>query len=294
MTDRKRQMTYTRITVRVSREAAPGIIDVLLAATHGIEERARGSETWLIAYLPGEGDRARVIERVNERLKALHDAGLRVGRGSVATRHICSKPWEQLWKAGFDVVRIGRQIVIKPTWKQYVAAPGEVVVELDPGMAFGTGQHATTRGCLAALGDTVKRGDLVFDIGTGSGILAIAAAKLGAAQVLAVEVDESAARIARQNAIINQVSGAVTVVRGSGFQSLRGRADVVVANLTAAQILELAPEVAAHLRCGGAFIGSGIAAAQAADVTEACVAAGLTLQASADLEGWVTMTWREP
>lgn len=291
MTDPKRQTAYIRITVRVSPEAAPGIADVLLAATHGIEERARGAETWLVAYLPAEGDPGRVIERVNERLKALRDAGLRVGRGSVTTRRIRSRRWEELWKAGLDVVRIPPRLVVKPTWRDYTPAPGEVVVVLDPGMAFGTGQHPTTRGCLAALGDRVKPGQLVFDIGAGSGILAIAAAKLGARRVVAVDLDESAARVARRNAVVNRVADTIAVICGDGMRCLRDRADLIVANLTAAQIIELAPDVVARLRPGGAFIASGIAAAQVAAVAEACVAAGLVMRQSLELEDWVTVIW---
>jgi len=288
-----REPTFVRLTVKVAPEAAPGIADVLLSLTHGVEERVTDSEVALIAYLPSDADAQLAVERVKDRLRALRAAGVDIGRGSVTRRRIRSKVWEEAWKAGFDVVRIRGQLAVKPTWKTYVPVPGEVVVELDPGMAFGTGQHATTRTCLDALAGAVRRGDIAFDIGTGSGILAIAAAKLGAAHVLAIEVDESAARIAKRNVALNEVGAIVEVICGRALQAIGGRADLIVANLTSAQIVELAADVVAHLRPQGVFVASGIAAEgeQAAAVCDAVEAAGMRLRDTYRVEDWVTLRW---
>jgi ribosomal protein L11 methyltransferase len=290
---KSRQPTFVRLTVKVAPEALPGVAEVLLSLTRGVEERATDSEVALIAYLSTDGDAERAIEQVKDRLRALRAAGIKVGRGGVTRRRIRSKAWEEAWKAGFDVVRIGRQLTIKPTWKQYVPAPGEVVVELDPGMAFGTGQHATTRACLNALAALLRRGDIVFDIGTGSGILAIAAAKLGASHVLAIDADESAARIARQNTQINHEEDVVGVVCGHGLEAVRGQAEIIVANLTSPQIVALAPAVAGHLRPGGIFIASGIAADadQPQMVRNAVEAAGMELREIIVEDDWVAIAW---
>ena len=290
---KSRQSTFVRLTVKVAPETVPGVADILLSLTHGVEERATDSEVTLIAYVSSDSDAQRAIEQVKKRLRALRAAGIKVGRGSVTRRRIRSKAWEEAWKAGFDVVRIGRQLAIKPTWKKYVPTPGEVVVELDPGMAFGTGQHATTRACLNALAALLRRGDIVFDIGTGSGILAIAAAKLGASHVLAIEADESAARIAKENVQINDAQDVVGVICGGGVQAVRGRADIIVANLTAHQIVELAPAVVGHLRPGGIFIASGIALddEQPGAVRAAVEAAGMELREIIFEEEWVAIAW---
>jgi len=291
MPGNKRQPAWTKLTVKIAPEAAPGIMDVLLSMARGVEERVAGSQVWLIAYLPGEPEVGRFLARVRERLQALREAGLEVGRASITTRRICSRGWEEAWKAGLDVVRVTPRLAVKPTWKDYVPAPGEVVVELDPGMAFGTGHHATTRGCLDALARLVRGGEVVFDIGAGSGILSIAAAKLGARRVVAIEVDELAARIAADNVALNRTAESVAITCGSGLRCVRGRADIIVANLTAAQITELAPAAAAHLRPGGVFIASGIAADQAAAVRDAVAHAGMTLRESRERDHWVTMVW---
>ena len=281
---------WTRIVVKVSPEAAAGVADILLGFARGLEQRTRDSEVRLIAYMTADQDLSRALERIRERLEALRAAGLHVGKGSITARRIRSQPWEQQWKAGLGVVKVPPRLAIKPTWKDYVPAPDEVVVELDPGMAFGTGHHATTRGCLAALARIVRSGAIVFDIGAGSGILSIAAAKLGARRVVAVEVDESAARVARDNVFLNRVAGAVSVVCGSGLRCLRGRADVIVANLTAEQIAALAPQAAGSLRPGGMFVTAGITAGRAADVVAAATEAGMTVREREEQEEWVTIT----
>jgi ribosomal protein L11 methyltransferase len=291
MPGNKHQLAWIKLTVKVGPEAAPGIVDVLLSMARGVEQRFVGSQVWLIAYLPTQGDVRRVVGRVRERLTALREAGLDIGRASVTTRRISSRRWEDAWKAGLGVVRVTPRLAVKPTWKDYVPAPGEVVVELDPGMAFGTGHHATSRGCLDALARLVRGGEVVFDVGAGSGILSIAAAKLGARRVVGIEVDHLAARIAADNVALNRAAESVAVICGSGLRCVRGAADIIIANLTAVQITELAQEARARLRRGGILIASGIAAPQAAAVREAVAHTGMTLRESRERDDWVTMVW---
>ncbi len=168
--------------------------------------------------------------------------------------------WAEAWKSSYQVFRIGRRLVIKPTWRDYSAQPGDIVIALDPGMAFGSGLHPTTRLCLEALEDHICPGARVLDVGTGSGILAIAAARLGASRVLAVDTDPLAVRIAQENIVLNQVQAVVDARQGTVPTShLRPPgADLVLANILAETIVELAPALAASLAPEATLIAGGI------------------------------------
>jgi ribosomal protein L11 methyltransferase len=323
---------WVELTARVSPEAAAGVGDVMLAATSGVEERGGRDEVTLVGYLPSRNDAERLVKRIRARLDALQAAGLHVGPARIATRRAAAQAWEGMARASMHVMRVPPNIVVRPTGARYTPLPGEVVIELDSAMAFGTGEHATTQGCLAALGRHIRGGEVVFDIGAGSGILAIAAAKLGARRVVGIEVDASAARIAARHVALNGVADTVAIVRGDALHCLSNvaqprlrvgaqhavpssfggqaplgprslgegcsavispaRAHVIVANLTAPQIIELASDAAGHLRPGGIFIASGITTAQAADVQAAVAATGMILRDCAEQEQWVTMTWQ--
>ena len=196
------------------------------------------------------------------------------------------RDWSEEWKRSFEVLHVGRRLVLCPSWERYEARPGELVIVLDPGRAFGTGQHATTRLCLEALERCVYPGDAVVDVGTGSGVLAIAAAKLGAASVRAVDVDAETVPVARENVGRNEVEGVVRLAAGSlgdawpWPEAAEGSADVVVANISSPVLVALMPVLAATLRPGGRLIASGFIAANAAEVEAAALAAGLSLQAT--------------
>jgi len=194
--------------------------------------------------------------------------------------------WETAWKAYFKPIRIGEHFLIKPTWEPVHVLHGDVVLELDPGMAFGTGTHATTTLCLRALEDIVKPGQRVFDLGTGSGILAIAAAKLGA-EVEAVDLDSVAVRVAQENVDLNQVNGQVRVVRGDLGTVLSGQADIVIANIIADVILILLPDLKRILRPEGEFLASGIIDNRADDVEEGLKEAGLEVVERLEDSGWI-------
>jgi len=175
-------------------------------------------------------------------------------------RESVEQDWETLWKKHYKTLPIGERLIIKPSWEDYTATSEQVVIEIDPGMAFGTGQHATTRGCLVALERHLRRGMAVLDLGTGSGILAIAAAKLGASQVLALDINPAAVSVARSNAQANGVSDAVAVTLGTlpKDKTWRRNFDLVVANITAQVIDELAEPLVRSLKPQGILIAGGI------------------------------------
>ena len=209
--------------------------------------------------------------------------------GALSARLVHEADWAEAWKAHFPVLRIGRRLVIRPTWLAHDAGPDDVVVALDPGMAFGTGLHPTTRLCLAALEEAVPAGARVLDVGCGSGILAIAALKLGAGRAVGVDTDPIAVEASGANARRNRVGRRFDVRRGS-LPVPDGPFDLVVANLIASLLVDLAPELARAVRVGGSLIAGGIFIDREAEVGEALGAAGLDVSARAQEGDWVALT----
>lgn len=191
----------------------------------------------------------------------------------VVERPIREEEWERAWRAGFLPLQIGRLLVCPP-WEVRTPGPGQVRLLLEPGMAFGTGHHPTTRLCLLWLQEVLAPGQRVLDLGTGSGILAIAAALLGAGEVLALDIDPQAVRAARHNVRLNGLQGRVLVRRGSLPWPQGGRFHGVLANLSARALCELAPALGQALEGGGWLLASGVLAEQRRGVEEALGRAG--------------------
>ncbi|AGA70415.1 (LSU ribosomal protein L11P)-lysine N-methyltransferase [Desulfitobacterium dichloroeliminans LMG P-21439] len=199
--------------------------------------------------------------------------------------------WATSWKAYFKPTRIGQRFLIKPTWEDVVPIPTDIILELDPGMAFGTGTHATTSLCLEALEEIVRPRTRVFDLGTGSGILAIAAAKLGA-QVEAIDLDSVAVKVAQENVELNQVADQVRVQKGDLGSVLTGQADLVIANIIADVILMLLPDLKRILKDDGEFLASGIIEHRSPDVEEGMREHGLEVIEKREDSGWVLLRAR--
>jgi ribosomal protein L11 methyltransferase len=217
--------------------------------------------------------------------------------GDLRTRVVHEADWAEAWKAHFPVLRIGRRIVIRPTWRRHRASGDEVVIALDPGMAFGTGLHPTTRLCLAALESVADRGGLegarVLDVGCGSGILAIAAVRFGAASALGLDIDPIAIEATDANARRNRVRRRIRTRVGSLPSGERPVA-LVLANLIAGALIPLAPLLRAELRPGGTLLASGIFVDREAEVAEAFVEAGLLVAARLAEGDWVALEARRP
>lgn len=243
------------------------------------------------AYLPAGADleaREREIEAALWHLRAFNLSPL----GDLRRRLLDEEDWANGWKEHFHPLRVGR-IVIKPTWREWEPQPDELVVELDPGMAFGTGLHPTTRLMLAGLQTRLRPGMHVLDLGTGSGILAIPAAMLGAT-VIGLDTSEVAVEVARANAAANAVSERVTVERGS-IEGVAGETfDLVLANIIASVLIELAPQLAAALAPGAELLGSGIIDERVDDVRAAFTAAGLQITVEEHEGDWWLIVARAP
>jgi ribosomal protein L11 methyltransferase len=243
------------------------------------------------------------VARAELELGHLQAFGLRP-IGDLAASVVHEADWANAWKAHFPVLRIGRRIVIRPTWRRHRRRPGDVVLALDPGMAFGTGLHPTTRLCLATLESLADRGVLatagpgggparVLDVGSGSGILSIAAAMLGAGSVLALDVDPIAVDASTANARRNRL-GRVIRARAGSVPSGEGPFDVVLANLIASLLITLADGLVADLRPGGTLLASGIFENREAAVIDAFRTRGLEITGRLAEGDWVALEARRP
>ncbi len=237
-----------------------------------ILEREQGPLTWDFAdinilehggkaamvkgYFSVEDNMEEIIEYIKSKLIEIKNMGIDIGEGTVEYIKVNEEDWANNWKKYYKPTKIGENIVVKPIWEEY-EANGEMVIELDPGMAFGTGTHETTRMCVEALEENVKEDTTVFDIGTGSGILAIAAAKLGAKKVIGVDLDPVAVDSAKENVSFNDLNN-IEIIYGNLMDVVTGKADLVVANIIAEIIVVLAEDVKNFLVPGGLFITSGI------------------------------------
>ena len=229
----------------------------------------------VIGYLPSDAQLPGKLRIMSQRIDELAGHSLDKGRGTIHWREVRETEWAAAWKQYFHTARIGQRFVVKPSWEDYTPQPEDIILDLDPGMAFGTGTHGTTILCLESLETLVEPGMTVFDIGAGSGILSIAAAKLGAAAVKAVEYDQMACETAEHNVATNHVADRVAVSQGNLMDDLTGQADIIVANLVADLILRLAPAIPLRLKEEGCFLASGIIKDRLADVTDALLQQGL-------------------
>jgi ribosomal protein L11 methyltransferase len=272
---------WLEFAVEVPREAEEAAADTLRRfAPRGVAIEPTGESVVVKAWLPDGADIARQRRAVRRALASLP--------ATVRTHWLREEDWAEAWKAYFPVLRISPRLVICPAWRSYRARRGETVIRLDPGMAFGTGQHPTTAMCLRALEETVRPGADVLDLGAGSGVLALAAARLGAASVLALDNDPQAVQAARQNMRLNGLEAVVRVEEGT-LEGALGPFDVVVANINAPVIVELAGAMAATLRPGGTLIAGGFSEARSEEVAAGLSAAGLTVERTLSDGEWRTL-----
>ena len=288
-------MNWTEVTIKTTTEAVEAISNILMEERCGgvmiedpkdflfqkkneldwdyVEEEVfnkSGQDGVLIkTYIPEERNVLELIETVKARIALLPSFGLDIGEGSVSLSNVNESDWANEWKKYYKPTKVGKKIVVKPSWEEYEKQEGDLIIELDPGMAFGTGTHETTSMCIRELENYVDETKTVFDIGCGSGILAIAAAQLGAKEVVAGDLDEVAVKVSKENCEINNVSYKVVVKHGSLFEVVDSKADVIVANIIADIIKILAKDVSKFLKDEGVFISSGIILAKIDEVCQA-------------------------
>ena len=208
-------------------------------------------------YFSEEDNIDEIIAYINEKVEEIKALGIDVGEGKVEVEKMYEEDWANNWKKYYKPSKVGEKIVVKPIWEEYEVKDEELVVELDPGMAFGTGEHETTRMCIQALEKYVQKDSTVFDVGCGSGILAIAAAKLGAKLAVGVDLDPVAVESAKENVGFNNIDN-IEILHGNLIEVIDGKADIVVANIIAEIICILTEDVSRVIKPNGYFITSGI------------------------------------
>lgn len=298
-------MNWLEVSLLVDGEAAEAVADVLARFTpagvviestrvvSGLEDEGRPAGPFSVrGYLPADASIEGTRRRLEEALWHLRQI---LPLPEPEFKRVTDEDWAEKWKEHYQPMRIGRRIVIVPAWLSPPLEPDDVAIRLDPGMAFGTGTHPTTQLCLEAIGERLRPGDSVLDLGCGSGILSIAAAKLDSAPVLALDVDAEAVRVARENVAANGVSGKVRVEQGSLADILRStfpaRAwDLVVANILAPVIIRLLDDgLAQTVLPSGTLIVSGILDVQALAVEDSLTRAGLPRIERRQMGDWVAL-----
>ena len=231
------------------------------------------------------------LRRLREALNMIAgmDMGLDFGTLAIDQERVKDEDWAEEWKKYYKPFRIGTHLVVKPTWEAYTAQPDDIVIELDPGMAFGTGTHETTNMCMQLLEKHLKDGMRVMDVGTGSGILAIAAAKLGANNILAIDIDPDAVKVAIENVALNGAEEQVRVVVGDLCKSEAMPCELAVANIVADAICMLAGPMTRHLEKDGLLICSGIIREKEQQVMDAAIEAGYKLHDRIEKGEWVAL-----
>ncbi|MBE3591677.1 MAG: 50S ribosomal protein L11 methyltransferase [Thermoanaerobacter sp.] len=216
-----------------------------------------GGNIKVFAYFPIVSDTIDKINILKDRILELKSFGIDIGNFDLKVSEVDESDWATNWKQYYKPLKIGKKIVIKPSWEEYVFKGEEIIIELDPGMAFGTGTHETTKMCLEFLEEIVVPERIVFDVGCGSGILSIASSKLGAKEVYAADIDEVSVEVARQNVELNNLQN-VKVFKSDLLGEFRGKADIIVANIIADVIIRLSAEAPKYLKEEGLFLASGI------------------------------------
>lgn len=244
------------------------------------------------AYLPVNGELEGRIQTLQQEIKALESRGVNTAPAVLTTAELQDEDWSDTWKQYFHTEKPGERVVIKPTWEEYEPKDDEVVIELDPGAAFGTGTHATTSMCIRQLEKLVKPGMTVFDVGTGSGILSIISAKLGAKNIQAVDYDDSVLKIVEENLEQNNVQDIISVAQSDLMQNVHGKAELVIANIIADIIIRLFDQLDEHLEQGGTLLTSGIIEDRIEDVLAAAEKHGYGVVERLENKGWACITFK--
>ncbi len=290
--------TWQELTITVSREAEEAVSNILIdlgsqgvaiddsadylgeAGPFGevLPQVEQLNTVGITAYYPETANLEMIRQEVKERLAQLRDFGLEIGKTQLTTQQLAEEDWADNWKKYFEPTRITHDLTIVPSWTDYEAGPSEKVIKLDPGMAFGTGTHPTTKMSLFALEQVLRNGEIVLDVGTGSGVLSIASSLLGAKEIFAYDLDDVAVRVAQENIALNAGTENIHVAAGDLLKGVDIEADVIVANILADILVNLTDDAYRLLKDEGYLIMSGIISEKWNLVRESAEAAGFFLE----------------
>lgn len=277
--------------VSLEQTAADGLPDQAVDLDSGVIIPQLNDQVIVSIYFPEDRDSPAIRSRIQHILWHMGQL-YPIPEPSFSTIH--EQDWANAWKEHYAPIRIGQRILVCPAWEKADSQPGDILLLMDPGMAFGTGLHPTTRMCLETVEGLVQPGMSVLDMGTGSGILAVAAALLGARPILALDVDQVAVQAAQQNSVINGVADAIEIQNGSLVDLQAGKTwDLVLVNILAPIILRFFQKgLAQHIRPGGALVLAGLIEEQAPEVLAAMEQHGVSLVEQRQVRDWVTLIGR--
>ena len=290
--------TWQELTIMVSREAEEAVSNILIdlgsqgvaiddsadylgeAGPFGevLPQVEQLNMVAITAYYPETANLEMIRQEVKERLVQLGDFGLEIGETQLTTQQLAEEDWADNWKKYFEPARITHDLTIVPSWTDYEVTTGEKIIKLDPGMAFGTGTHPTTKMSLFALEQVLRGGETVLDVGTGSGVLSIASSLLGAKEIFAYDLDDVAVRVAQENIALNAGTENIHVAAGDLLKGIDIEADVIVANILADILVNLTDDAYRLLKDEGYLIMSGIISEKWNLVREPAEAAGFFLE----------------
>lgn len=256
---------------------------------------ALGEDVIISAYFQNGLDINDLLKQINDGLMNISQF-LDTGKGLEGYGEVDDEDWSTAWKKYYKPFRLTDRIVIKPTWEEYRAEENDIIVEMDPGMAFGTGTHETTQMCSILLDKYMSANHDVLDVGCGTGILSIIASKLGAKKIEAIDIDEVAVRVAKENIEINGEAGKIKAFQAvlSDLKAGDEKFDIIVANIIANVIVDLSSLIPYYLKKNSLFITSGIIKERKQDVIDACLKNGMSFIDDLEMGEWVAMVFRCP
>lgn len=246
------------------------------------------------AYLSSDSSLGEKLSLIKDKINWLkkRDLGVDLGSLDIELASVREEDWSNTWKKYYKPMKVSDRIVIKPSWETYNKKKGQVILTLDPGMAFGTGTHETTMLCMQAIDQYIRPDHSLIDIGCGTGVLSIGALLLGAKAATAIDLDGNAVEIARKNAQINKVLDRMTLVHGNLLDEIEGSYDIVVANIIADVIIELSQYATNYIKAGGLFISSGIIHERLDEVIEQIESVGLIIEKVEKMGEWAMVVSR--
>ncbi|AZR73171.1 ribosomal protein L11 methyltransferase [Anoxybacter fermentans] len=284
---------WMEINLRIKPEAQEATTEILYnEGAQGVWLDEEGDRVVIKTYLPYESVTPEKLVMIKDKIQGLNQFGLDPGNVELFTDKVEEEDWANSWKEYFYPEKITETFVVKPTWREYQANPGEIVIEIDPGMAFGTGTHPSTYLAIQALEDFASKVHNMLDVGTGSGILAIAAALLGVPQITAVDIDRVAVKVAQENVLLNKVQKQVQVMRSDLVERIKEKGKkfkLVTANIIAEIILKLIPDLPEIIEDEGYFIASGIITERFLEVQKALKDKGFQIKRIYREGEWVAL-----